>query len=74
MFSIWVDPEQAVQARKLKYLILRNTNSCTNVLGLFFSTKILNKMFSISVDPEQAVLPTTFVQEVVLRKIKYLNV
>ena len=31
-------------------------------------------MFSSSVDPEQAVLPTTFVQEVVLRKIKYLNV
>ena len=31
-------------------------------------------MFSNSVDPEQAVLPSTFVHELVLSKIKYLNV
>ena len=31
-------------------------------------------MLSILVDPEQAILPSTFVQELVLRKIKYLNV
>ena len=31
-------------------------------------------MLSILVDPEQAILTSTFVQELVLRKIKYLNI
>ena len=34
----------------------------------------LHRNFSISVDPEQSILPSMFVQKLVLRKIKYLKV
>ena len=74
MLSVPLWNSNSIFVRTFKYLILRNTNSCTKVLGKTAysgSTEMLKILLKIFCWKKT---PSMFVQELLLRKIKYLNI